>query len=61
MKLHEALRPFIQLVNSSTKILEASFALVGTATVAEISVGMNLKCEEFCRKLVNKISKTCIL
>ena len=54
MKLHEALKPFIQLVHSSAKLLEASFALVGHLLDAKISVGMSLKCVAFCRKPVNK-------
>ena len=54
MKLHEALKPFLQLVHSSAKLREASFALVGHLLDAKISVGMNLKCVAFCSNLVNK-------
>lgn len=57
MKLHEALKLFIQLVHPSAKLLEASFALVGHLLDVKILVGMNLKSVAFCTQPVNVNNK----
>ena len=41
-------------LNTSAKLLEDSFALVGHLLDGKILLGINLKCVAFCKKLVNK-------